>query len=127
MTSESETNVLADRFMRAIETGDIEAVRAAYAPDARIWHNHDGVAETVDHNVRTLGWVMKHLANRRYEIQSRNFFESGYVQQHVLHGTLKNGQAFAMPACVIVTMKDGKIVRLDEYLDSAQIQPLLDA
>ena len=29
MTSESETNVLADRFMRAIETGDIEAVRAA--------------------------------------------------------------------------------------------------
>ena len=33
---------LADRFMTAITSGDVDALRAIYAPDARIWHNGPG-------------------------------------------------------------------------------------
>ena len=42
------------------------------------------------------------------------------MQQHVLEATLPGGVAWSMPACVIVRMKDGLIVRLDEYLDSGR-------
>lgn len=127
MTTANDTNMLADRFMRAIETGDIQEVRACYAPDARIWHNNDGLEQTVDENARVLSWVARHLSGRRYEIKSRHIFDGGYVQQHVLHGTLRNGKPFSMPACLVVTVTNGRIARLDEYLDSVQTQPLRDA
>jgi ketosteroid isomerase-like protein len=127
MTSANDTNVLADRFMRAIETGDIETVRACYAPDARIWHNNDGLEQTLEENIKVLHWVARHLSGRRYEIKSRHAFDGGYVQQHVLHGTLNNGKPFSMPACLVVTVTNGKIARLSEYLDSAHTLPLREA
>jgi len=127
MTTANDTNMLADRFMRAIETGDIQAVRACYAPDARIWHNNDGLEQTVDENARVLAWVARHLSGRRYEIKSRHIFDGGYVQQHVLHGSLRNGKLFSMPACLVVTVTNGRIARLNEYLESFQTQPLRDA
>ncbi len=127
MTIANDTNLLADRFMRAIETGDIETVRACYAPDARIWHNNDGVEQTLEENLKVLNWVARHLPNRRYEIKSRHIFDGGYVQQHVLHGTLRSGKPFSMPACLVVTVTNGKIARLSEYLDSAHTLPLREA
>lgn len=127
MTTANDMNMLADRFMRAIETGDLDAIRGCYTPDARIWHNFDGLAQTVDENLKTLKWMDKRLFNRRYEIKSRHSFDGGYVQQHVLHGTLASGEAFSMPACLIVTVKDGRIARLDEYLDTAHTLPLRSA
>lgn len=120
-------NLLANRFMRAIETGDLDAVRACYAPDARIWHNNDGLEQTLEENLKVLRWVARHLSDRRYEIRSRHAFDGGYVQQHVLHGTLNNGKPFSMPACLVVTVTNGKIARLDEYLDSVQTQPLRES
>lgn len=127
MTIANDTNVLADGFMRAIETGDIEGVRACYAPDARIWHNNDSLDQTVEENLKVLNWVARHLSDRRYEIESRHVFEGGYVQQHVLHGTLNSGKPFSMPACLVVTVTNGKIARLHEYLDSAHTLPLREA
>jgi ketosteroid isomerase-like protein len=48
----------------------------------------------------------------------------GFLQQHVLEATLPDGTAWAMDACVVVRMKDGLIVRLDEYIDSAKAAEL---
>jgi ketosteroid isomerase-like protein len=35
-----------------------------------------------------------------------------------------NGESFAMPACLIVTVENGKIAHLAEYLDSAHSKAL---
>lgn len=115
---------LLDRVMAAIESGDRAAVAACYAPDARIWHNFDGVAQTLEENLATLAWIEKRLSNRKYEIVARHAFDGGYVQQHVLTGTLASGEPFRMPACLVVQVKDGKISRLDEYLDTAHTKAL---
>ena len=52
---------LCDLFFAAISRGDIDAVRAIYAPDAVIWHNHDLKETTVAENAQLLeamdGWV----------------------------------------------------------------------
>jgi ketosteroid isomerase-like protein len=124
MSNSKDMNALADRIMRAIEQSDVETVTICYGPDARIWHNFDGKEQSVEENLRTIRWIDKRLKNRKYQIVSRYAFDGGYVQQHVLTGTLNNGQAFSMPACLIVTVRDGRIARLEEYLDSAHIQPL---
>ena len=127
MTTQRVTFELADRFMRAIESGDAEAIAACYAPDARIWHNNDGREQGPAENLLVLRWVEERLKNRKYEIVSRHAFPDGYVQQHVLSGTLRDGTPFRMPACLVVTVENGRITRLAEYLDSAHVQPLLNA
>jgi len=123
MTDQQMLDV-AERFVGAIERGDVAAVRECYAPDARIWHNNDGLEQTVDQNVRVLEWLVRKLPTRHYRIVRREALKDGFLQQHVLEATLPDGTAWAMPACVIVKVADGRIVRLDEYLDSAQAAAL---
>ncbi len=115
---------LAERFIAALAAGDVEAVRAIYAPDAKLWHNNDEIEQTVDQNLRVLAWLIRALPERQYRIVRREILPDGFFQQHVLEGVLADGQPFAMPACVVVQAKDGRIVRLDEYLDPAAGAPL---
>ena len=119
----SEALEIAERFFRAIEVGDVAAIRAIYAPDAVIWHNNDSREQTVDENMRVLGWVSRNLKNRHYRVTRRVAIPGGFLQQHVLEAETANGP-FAMPACIVVEIKDGRISRLDEYLDSAHAAAL---
>lgn len=118
---------LADRFVAAIEKRDVDTVRACYAPDARIWHNNDGKVQSVDDNIKGVHWIHKVLSGVRYDVKQRTALPGGFLQEHVLRGTLSSGEAFAMPACVVCTVEDGVIVTLDEYLDSAHTKPLVAA
>lgn len=110
---------ICERLFAAIMRADIEAVRALYAPDAVIWHNNDGLAQAPEENLRTLAWVTKNIKDLRYEEMRRHDTGSGFVQQHVLRGIAPNGKPLDLPACIVCEVKDGKITRLDEYLDSA--------
>lgn len=112
---------LAERFFRAVARGDVDEIRAIYAPDARIWHNHDGKEQTVEENLKVLRWMSRNLPNRRYRVQRRVAIPGGFLQQHVLEGETAKGP-FAMPACIVA---EGRITRLEEYLDSASIAHLM--
>ena len=115
---------LADRLFGAIERGDVDAVRELYAPGAVVWHNDDGVEQTVEQNLLVLGWVVDNLADRAYEEVRRQATPTGFVQQHVLRFTRSDGSRQELPACLVVTcdLDAGTITRIDEYLDSAQVR-----
>ncbi|MBI1210253.1 MAG: DUF4440 domain-containing protein [Alphaproteobacteria bacterium] len=119
----SDALEVAERFFRAIEAGDVECIKAIYAPDAVIWHNNDQKEQTVEENVRVLTWVTRNLSNRHYRVKRRVAIPGGFLQQHVLEADTANGP-FSMPACIVVEVKDGRISRLDEYLDSGQTAAL---
>jgi ketosteroid isomerase-like protein len=110
---------LAERFVTAIESADVDAIRACYAPDARIWHNFDDIEQSVDENLTTLSWLVKRLPERRYEVQRREALADGFLQQHVLTGITRTGDRFALPACIVCRVAESRITRLDEYLDMA--------
>jgi ketosteroid isomerase-like protein len=122
--TEQDVLHVAERFFQAIQSDDADAVRACYAPDAVIWHNNDNVEQSVDKNMRTLGWIMRKLPGRHYRVLRREALQDGFLQQHVLEATLPDGTAWRLPACLVVKVRDGLIVRLDEYLDSAATAPL---
>jgi ketosteroid isomerase-like protein len=115
---------VADRLFGAVERGDLDELRRLYDPDARIWHNFDGREQSVEENLQTLTWMCGRLFDRTYEIVRREVLPDGFVQQHVLRGLTRAGEPFAMPACMIVRCADGRITRIDEYLDAAQATPL---
>jgi uncharacterized protein len=114
-----EIESLADAFFAAIEAGDVERIRELYAPDAVIWHNFDQVEQNVTDNVRTLSFVVRAVASRRYADVRRVILDDGFVQQHVLRGDAPGGR-LEMPAMMRVWTADGRVTRVDEYLDPAQ-------
>jgi ketosteroid isomerase-like protein len=120
----AEIDALADRFMSAIQSGDTETVRTCYDPDAKIWHNNDGLEQSVEQNLKVLAWMARKLPERHYNVLRRETLADGFLQQHILEATLPDGTSWAMPACVVVRMAGGKITRLDEYLDSAHAAAL---
>jgi ketosteroid isomerase-like protein len=97
-------NDLADRFFAAVSAGDEATLTELYAPDARIWHNDKGTEETVTENLRVLRWLSRTLVDMRYELPG--------------HGLLE------VAACLFVEVRDGRIARIDEYVDSAATRPL---
>jgi ketosteroid isomerase-like protein len=110
---------LAKTFFDAVEHGDVAALRTIYAPDAKIWHNTDGLEQTVDDNVKTLEGFVSRIANRRYEDRRVGAFPGGFVHQHTLTGTrTKDGVPVRLAACIVCAVKNGRITRLDEYFDS---------
>lgn len=121
---ENEILEFAERFVGAIQAGDVAATRACYAPDAKLWHNTDDIEQTVDQNMAVLEWFIGALPDRFYRVLYRAAVKDGFVQQHILEATLPDGTKWKMFACVVVRIENGLIVRLDEYLDSAQAKAL---
>jgi len=117
--------VLGDRLFEAIRSGDLDAVREIYAPNVKVWHNFDRVEQSLEENLRVLAWLVKNVAGLRYEQVRRQRTESGFVQQHVLRGTPPGGEPLEVTACLVCRVEGGRITRIDEYLDSAQLAPLL--
>lgn len=121
---DSSTIELARRFVSALNAKDEAAIRRIYAPDVRIWHNFDGKYQTIDENMRGMYWIHKRLSAVDYEVVNLVELPDGYLQEHVLRGKLPDGEDFAMPACVICKVKDGRVTSLREYLDLTQAQRL---
>jgi uncharacterized protein len=122
-TSESPV-LIARRLVAAVMAKDADAMRQLYVPGAPIWHNFDGKEQTVDDNIRGMFWIHKQLSNVVYDVQRLVEIPGGFLQEHVLRGTLASGEAFAMPACVVCMVENGRITSLREYLDSAHTVPL---
>ncbi|GAA3278650.1 nuclear transport factor 2 family protein [Dactylosporangium vinaceum] len=126
MTTNDDTAVaaevslaLAERLVAAIDANDLDALRnEVYTPDIVVWHNDDQHEQRVDENLKVLNWLHRKVAGKRYEDVVRHTTPTGYVEQHVLRGTAPNGTELEIHACLVVRVRDGRIARIDEYLDS---------
>lgn len=120
-----EANDVADRLFSSIERQDIEALKEIYSPDAVIWKNYNQVEVPAESSLAFLRGVADYLSDVRYKDVRRSVFEGGFVQQHFFTGTIReNGEKLSIPVCVIAQVEDGKIKRIDEYLDSAHRLPV---
>ena len=59
------------------------------------------------------------------EVLDREFFDTGFVQQHILHATSRAAKGGAAGGHGGQLGDDGLIRRIDEYLDPAELAPLL--
>lgn len=117
---------LLDRITAAALAGDASDLYEIYAEDAVIWHNHDNREQTVAQNARLLERMPQWVSDREYADRRFHVFPGGVVQQHTLTGTrISTGEPIALHACVVVQVNDeGRITRLDEYIDSAEAMKL---
>ena len=112
----------------AIEKGDAAAVEALWDDDVLVWKSAEPEDQIKKRALRVIFWFMDTTTERRYEILDRQFFDGGFVQQHVLHATGRNGGSISMRVCIVIKVgANGLISRIDEYFDPAEIAPLLDS
>ena len=119
---------VAERLFAAIEKGDAAAVEALWDDDVLVWKSAEPEDQIKNRALRVIFWFMGTTTERRYEILDRQFFDGGFVQQHVLHATGRNGGSISMRVCIVIKVgANGLISRIDEYFDPAAIAPLLDS
>lgn len=118
---------LAQRFIDCLGTGDVEGARNCFHEDAEIWHDFDGKTQTREENLATLVFMMSRTKKREYEILRLEEIQGGYLQRHTLHVTSQSDERYSAEALVIVTVKDDKISRIEEFLNPAPLLPALRA
>ncbi len=109
----------------ALEAGDIDAIDALYADDLIVWTNFTKVESPKSPSLKLVAWLARSVQGLCYEIIARHEIADGVVQQHVLHGTAPDGTELHAPACLVVKVRDGRIVRIDEYLNVADVAALM--
>jgi ketosteroid isomerase-like protein len=125
MENSNDPLAVAERFMAALNIADEAGVRAAYSADPIIWHNFDQKNQPLDENIKSMHWMHRKLKNLNYDIQVRVALPDGFLQEHILRGELASGEPFALHACAICKVENGRITELREYLDTAETKPLL--
>ena len=122
-----KTLELARHFMDVIGKGDVEASRACLHPDAAIWHNYDDITQTVDENMKLLEFMIAKCKNREYEFHRLEEIKDGYLQHHTLTITGMDDKKYSTHAMCMITVKDGKISLIQEWLDPSPLAPVLRA
>lgn len=119
---------MADRLFAAIEAGDADTVAALWDDDVAVWKSAEPEDQVKARALRVIFWFMGTTTQRRYEILDRQYFDGGFVQQHILHASARHGGSISMRVCIVIKVgPNGLISRVDEYFDPAAIAPLLDS
>ena len=118
---------VADRLFNAIESSDIAMVQQLWNEDVVVWKVADRDRDR-DRALRVISWFIDTTTDRQYEILDRQFFDGGFVQQHILHANGRNGGSISMRVCIVIKVgTNGLISRIDEYFDPTEIAPLLES
>lgn len=120
MVTDQQKLAVADAFMAASANNDGAAITALCAPEAMTWHNHDGLESPSAETGKGLNWVHRAVPDVAWVTTALKTTPDGFVWQSVLTGTAPGGPLHC-PSCVVVTLdNDGRIKRIEEYLDSKQ-------
>lgn len=119
-------NEIADRLFAAIERGDGPGLAALWSDDIVVWRQGGGRERDKARGLKVIEWFIAGTEDRRYEVLDRQLFDGGFLQQHTVHATTRAGAPLTFRACLIVRVgADGLISRIDEYLDPADLAPLM--
>ena len=115
---------IAAALFAAIERKDPDAVAALYADDVQVWHNFSNACQDKAANLETLSGLCRHVPEIHYDVTERLQLEDGRIlQRHVLRARTGSEEVL-IPACIFITVRDGRIVAIHEYLDTAQANRL---
>ena len=113
-----------EEYVAATNAGDADAVAALSEPDVRIWHNFDGAEVDGAASARTLRWLHQTVTDLAWADSVITPTANGFVWQATMTGTAPGGPLRAHTCAVITVSPNGKVARIEEYLDPAQLAPL---
>jgi uncharacterized protein len=127
MTTASAATAVAERLTRAVADNDVDALTALYAPNSVVWHSTDQVELKLE-QVKDLMRAIRKVARCVITVSATLTTDHGFVQTQENTYTFSDGTSTRFHAVLVVTLDgEGRISRLEEYLDSAGLAPLIAA
>jgi ketosteroid isomerase-like protein len=111
---------LAHRFFDAIEARDLKTMAALYDDGLQFWFNATDRTSSKAENLAAVEAGNPRHRRRLYNERIINTFDGGFVMQYTLNITQHSGAKTTLFPCVVVLCKDGRITRIDEYIDSGK-------
>lgn len=115
-----------DRMFGALAAGDLDAALAACTPDAVFWHSYDQLPMTLDDITPAWRDLIANFPERAFVDVRREPTPGGFAQRHLMVVRMADGARRAWPIAIFVTLRDGRVARLDEYIDRGGSYVLAD-
>lgn len=125
MSSEHPHVILARKLTARIEAGDVDGVAELYHDELTAWRSHDKRNLVRKQAIKVVEILGRQLQDLRYEDVRIQPTPSGFVQQHTMRCRSPKGEPVEAFVCMVATVRDGRIFHVDEYMDSAQMAPLM--
>jgi ketosteroid isomerase-like protein len=112
-------------YYKAIEDHDLTTLDRLYDDEVRLWTNfsdqpiRDKASGMSVHATIGGGSQLSHIVHERYVIGDI------VAQRHDVKVMTKSGAEVTIPTAVFITVRDGRIIRIDRYADSAETQKCL--
>jgi ketosteroid isomerase-like protein len=119
---DTELRELCERYFDRVERGDVDGVAELYAPDFRFWVNLTGQETTAEQSLATLRDGKALHRRRTYDDRRVDTFETGFLARYSVNVVTHSGKRASLWACVVAQCRDGRITRIDEYLDGAKFR-----
>jgi limonene-1,2-epoxide hydrolase len=114
-----------DRLVSAMQAYDGEAVRALCAPGFRHWVSLSEQESGLDQLIATLQRERAVVAAATMVVRRQVATDAGVTLMLTVDGTTKNGAAFHIPVCLVITLEDGRMTRIDEYANVDRAKDLI--
>lgn len=116
----AELRALCNRFFDAYQDQVIENVAAAISDDFEVWLAPYNKTVQREEWLQTTvpGWARNR--SRKYNDRKIDTFEGGWVARYTLSITEHCGRKSSLQVCVIALCRNGKIYRMDEYIDPSK-------
>lgn len=121
--TDGELRALCHGFLDAIERHDFETVEGLYTPDAVAWANVTRREVSREESLEILRKGAGAHRRRTYDDRLVQTFAGGFLLQYSVNVVLHDGRRMSLRACFVAQCRDGRIARLDEYLDSGRFRP----
>jgi ketosteroid isomerase-like protein len=117
-----EHRKVAHALFDALERGDVHTIDRLYAPDMTMWFNVTGAEISREESLRAIRDGVGLHRRRTYDDRQIHTFHDGFVAQYTCRVVAHDGTAVSLSACLVGRVHDGRIVRLDEYLDMGRLR-----
>lgn len=112
------------RFFDGLLTGDLAALQEVCAPGSVLWINVTEAERPLEASLPGFAGLRGKVPDLEMRSVRRRGVAGGFVEQHVLTGTMPDGQQLHVVGCFLGTVEDGRITRLEEYVDGTQAAAL---
>ncbi|MET0189610.1 MAG: hypothetical protein ABW212_11465 [Pseudonocardia sediminis] len=115
----------AARIIAALDALDVD--RELIADGATAWHNFDDLDMALVDTFESVRTIRTKVPDFRFtDVRTTAPGDDGIsVARYTFRGTLPDGGDVAAHACLVVHSDGGKVTRIEEYLDTAQLAPIL--
>jgi hypothetical protein len=118
--TDGELRALCHRFFDAIEAREMSTLADIYHDDMAFWFNATGKTSTKAEVLAAADAGAARHRRRTYNDRIVHTFPGGFLMQYTLNITQHDGALTALYPCVVALCHDGKILRIDEYIDSGK-------